>query len=196
MGLSFRNDLGNAAGLDKDGSLLEFSYELGAGYTVVGTVLSEPHTGNVFRFLGGLWEGNAWTPLPHSGAALNSLGLPSRGVDAAVAKAVAEALEAKARERATKEKELDQSLQWARETHARELANARKEMAEAVAAKDAEVRAAQDAHTRLLDAEAKRRADVQRAVEEKEMKLARDHAKKLSRLADSSSRVTHWHGEI
>ena len=80
----------------------------------------------------------------------------------AIAKAVEEALEAKARERATKEKEMDQSLQWARETHARELANARKEMADAVAAKDAEVRAAQDAHTRLLDAEAKRRADVQR----------------------------------
>jgi len=107
----------------------------------------------------------------------------------AVAKAVAEALEAKARERATKEKELDQSLQWARETHARELANARKEMAEAVAAKDAEVRAAQDAHTRLLDAEAKRRADVQKAVEEKEMKLARDHAKKLSRLADDHAKA-------
>lgn len=31
MGLSFRNDLGNAAGLDKDGSLLEFNYQLGAG---------------------------------------------------------------------------------------------------------------------------------------------------------------------
>ena len=107
----------------------------------------------------------------------------------AIAKAVAEALEAKARERATKEKELDQSLQWARETHARELANARKEMAEAVAAKDAEVRAAQDAHTRLLDAEAKRRADVQKAVEEKEMKLARDHAKKLSRLADDHAKA-------
>merc|ERR1719258_78062 len=107
----------------------------------------------------------------------------------AVAKAVAEALEAKARERATKEKELDQSMQWARETHARELANARKEMADAVAAKDAEVRAAQDAHTRLLDAEAKRRADVQRAVEEKEMKLARDHAKKLSRLADDHAKA-------
>ena len=85
MGLTFRNDLGNSAGLDKDGSLLEFSYALGAGYTVVGTVLSEPHTGNVFQFLGGLWSGNAWTPLPHSGAALNSLGLPSKGVDAAVA---------------------------------------------------------------------------------------------------------------
>ena len=84
MGLTFRNDLGNSAGLDKDGSLLDFSYALGAGYTVVGTVLSETHTGNVFSFLGGLWNGNAWTPLPQSGAALNSLGLPSKGVDAAV----------------------------------------------------------------------------------------------------------------
>ena len=74
MGLSFRNDLGNAAGLDKDGSLLDFNYAIGAGYTVVGTVLSEPHTGNLFSFLGGLWRGNAWTPLPLSGGALNSLG--------------------------------------------------------------------------------------------------------------------------
>ena len=84
MGLTFRNDLGNSAGLGQDGSLLQFDYALGAGYTVVGTVL-EPHTGNVFQFLGGLWSGNAWTPLQHSGAALNSLGLPSKGVDAAVA---------------------------------------------------------------------------------------------------------------
>lgn len=84
MGLSFRNDLGNAAGLDKDGSLLDFNYALGAGFTVVGTVLSEPHTGNLFDFLGGLWRGNAWTPLPQSGAALNSLGLPSKGVDCAL----------------------------------------------------------------------------------------------------------------
>ena len=84
MGLSFRNDLGNAAGLDKDGTLLDLSYGLGAGFAVVGTVLSEPHTGNVFRFLGGLWEGNAWTPLPLSGGALNSLGLPSKGVDEAL----------------------------------------------------------------------------------------------------------------
>ena len=84
MGLSFRNDLGNAAGLDKDGSLLDFNYAIGAGYTVVGTVLSEPHTGNLFSFLGGLWRGNAWTPLPLSGGALNSLGLPSQGVAAAM----------------------------------------------------------------------------------------------------------------
>ena len=86
MGLSFRNDLGNAAGLDKDGSLLEFNYAIGAGYTVVGTVLSEPHTGNIFSFIGGLWKGNAWTPLPLSGGALNSLGLPSQGVAAAMSK--------------------------------------------------------------------------------------------------------------
>lgn len=84
MGLTFRNDLGNAAGLDKDGSLLDFNYALGAGFAVVGTVLSEDHTGNVFSFLGGLFRGNAWTPLPLSGAALNSLGLPSKGVDAAL----------------------------------------------------------------------------------------------------------------
>ena len=85
MGLVFRNDLANAAGLDKDASLLEFAYRLGAGYAVVGTVLSEPHEGNVFGMLGGLWSCNAWTPLPVSGAALNSLGLPSKGVDAALA---------------------------------------------------------------------------------------------------------------
>ena len=53
-------------------------------HQVVGTVLSESHTGNVFSFLGGLWKGNAWTPLPLSGGALNSLGLPSQGVAAAM----------------------------------------------------------------------------------------------------------------
>ena len=47
-------------------------------------MLSESHTGNVFSFLGGLWKGNAWTPLPLSGGALNSLGLPSQGVAAAM----------------------------------------------------------------------------------------------------------------
>jgi len=84
MGLTFRNDLGNAAGLDKDGSLLDFNYAIGAGFTVVGTVLSDGHTGNIFNFLGGMWKGNAWTPLPLSGGALNSLGLPSKGIDAAL----------------------------------------------------------------------------------------------------------------
>jgi len=84
LGMTFRSDLGNAAGLDKDGRLLEFNFALGAGFAVVGTVLSEPHTGNVFRMLGGLWPCNAWTPLPSSGGALNSLGLPSYGVNEAL----------------------------------------------------------------------------------------------------------------
>eukprot|EP00928_Gymnodinium_smaydae_P014054 TRINITY_DN15096_c0_g1_i1.p1 TRINITY_DN15096_c0_g1~~TRINITY_DN15096_c0_g1_i1.p1 ORF type:complete len:490 (+),score=68.74 TRINITY_DN15096_c0_g1_i1:75-1472(+) len=81
MGLRFRGDLGNAAGLDKDASLLDFNYDIGAGFAVVGTVLSEPHTGNVFSFFGGLWSCNVWTPLPLCGGALNSLGLPGKGID-------------------------------------------------------------------------------------------------------------------
>jgi dihydroorotate dehydrogenase len=81
-GINFRNDLGNAAGLDKDGSLLEFNYCLGAGFAVVGTVLNKPHTGNILKIRGK--EHNPWVPLPHSHSALNSLGLPSLGVDAAL----------------------------------------------------------------------------------------------------------------
>lgn len=81
-GLEFRNDLGNAAGLDKDGSLLEFNYYLGAGFAIVGTVLNKPHTGNLFKVRSK--EVNPWTPLPHSHSALNSLGLPSLGVDESI----------------------------------------------------------------------------------------------------------------
>jgi dihydroorotate dehydrogenase len=82
--LTFRNDLGNAAGLDKDGSLLGFNYNLGAGFAVVGTVLSEPHGGNVIC---SSWSTlNPWTPLPNSASAINSLGLPSKGIDCAVKK--------------------------------------------------------------------------------------------------------------
>ena len=34
-------------------TLWDFNYALGAGFAVVGTVLSEGHTGNVFSFFGG-----------------------------------------------------------------------------------------------------------------------------------------------
>lgn len=81
-GLKFRNDLGNAAGLDKDGSLLDFNYCVGAGFAVVGTVLNKPHTGNLSKFFGK--EQNPWVPLPASHSGLNSLGLPSKGVDVAI----------------------------------------------------------------------------------------------------------------
>jgi len=82
MGLKFRNDLGNAAGLDKDGALLELNWRLGAGFAVVGTVLDAPHTGNLVRSFGK--DVNPWTPLPFSGSALNSLGLPSLGLEPAL----------------------------------------------------------------------------------------------------------------
>ena len=81
-GVKFRNDLGNAAGLDKDGSLLEFNYCIGAGFAVVGTVLNKPHTGNIVKIRGK--KHNPWVPLPHSHSALNSLGLPSLGIDASL----------------------------------------------------------------------------------------------------------------
>ena len=81
-GIKFRNDLGNAAGLDKDGSLLEFNYFLGAGFAIVGTVLNKPHTGNLFNVKKKQY--NPWVPLPHSHSALNSLGLPSLGIDESI----------------------------------------------------------------------------------------------------------------
>lgn len=79
-GLSFRNDLGVAAGFDKDGKLLPFLHSLGAGFVVVGTVLPRVHCGNLPPELGG--QLNPWTPLPSSRSAINSLGLPQVGVDA------------------------------------------------------------------------------------------------------------------
>jgi len=77
--LNFRNDLGNAAGFDKDGSLLPFNYKIGAGFSVVGTVLNKKHSGNLYKNYG--MTSNMWTPLTHSDSALNSLGLPSLGID-------------------------------------------------------------------------------------------------------------------
>jgi len=78
-GLRFRNDVANAAGFDKDGKLLDFNYNLGAGYTVVGTVLNRTHSGNLFTVGGKTF--NPWSPLPHSQSAINALGLPGQGVE-------------------------------------------------------------------------------------------------------------------
>ncbi len=80
--LKFRNDLGNAAGFDKDASLLWFNYAIGAGFAVVGTVLDEQNTGNVINAFGK--QVNPWVPLPNSQTALNTLGLPSQGVDVVI----------------------------------------------------------------------------------------------------------------
>ncbi len=80
--LKFRNGLSNAAGFDKDGSLLPFNYLLGAGYAVVGTVLDKPNAGNLMPVGNRLV--NPWAPFPHSKSAINTLGLPSKGVDVVV----------------------------------------------------------------------------------------------------------------
>ncbi len=85
-GVKFRNDLGNAAGFDKDGKLLAFNYLSGAGFGVVGTVLDDANDGNLIETYGR--KSNPWTPLPRSRSALNSLGLPNHGVDYVVQKIV------------------------------------------------------------------------------------------------------------
>ena len=77
-GLTFRNDLGNAAGYDKNGDLLPLNYFMGAGFGVVGTVLIKPNKG---KYISSILKVNPWTPLPASDGAINTLGLPSKGVD-------------------------------------------------------------------------------------------------------------------
>ena len=77
--LNFRNDLGNASGFDKDGLLLEFNYKLGAGFALIGTVLEREHSGNCHKFFGKKY--NPWIYLPNSKSAINSLGLPSCGIE-------------------------------------------------------------------------------------------------------------------
>ncbi|MBX4196156.1 hypothetical protein KW805_01040 [Candidatus Pacearchaeota archaeon] len=81
-GLTFRNDLMNAAGFDKDGDLLAINYLLGAGGAIVGTTLSHPHKGNLIPAFGS--SANPWVPLPYSHSAINSLGLPSKGIKKAL----------------------------------------------------------------------------------------------------------------
>ena len=67
------NPVGLAAGYDKDAKLVGRLSNLGFGYMVVGTVVAEP------------WAGNPRPRLlrnPETGSLMNSLGFPSRGVDA------------------------------------------------------------------------------------------------------------------
>ena len=72
MGLTFRNPVGLAAGLDKDGACIDGLAGLGFGFIEVGTVTPRPQPGNpsprLFR-------------LPQAGALINRLGFNNRGVD-------------------------------------------------------------------------------------------------------------------
>ena len=70
-GHRFRNRVGIAAGLDKNGVALRGLAGLGVGFIEVGTVLSRPHPGNAQR--------PRMRRLPRERALWNRLGFPSRG---------------------------------------------------------------------------------------------------------------------
>jgi dihydroorotate dehydrogenase len=76
LGLQFRNPVGLAAGLDKDGAHVDALLALGFGFVEVGTVTPRPQPGNpkprMFR-------------LPRQRAIINRLGFNNAGVDALVA---------------------------------------------------------------------------------------------------------------
>ncbi len=78
MGLEFRNRVGLAAGLDKNGECIEAFDRMGFGFIEVGTVTPRPQPGNprprMFR-------------LPRERAIINRLGFNNQGVDALVARA-------------------------------------------------------------------------------------------------------------
>ncbi len=71
MGIDFKNPVGLAAGLDKDGDYIEALGQLGFGFVEIGSVLPRPQAGNpkprVFR-------------LPDRTAVINRLGFNSKGV--------------------------------------------------------------------------------------------------------------------
>jgi dihydroorotate dehydrogenase len=72
MGLTFRNPVGLAAGLDKDGACIDGFAQLGFGFIEVGTVTPRAQPGNprprMFR-------------LPPAGAIINRMGFNNQGVD-------------------------------------------------------------------------------------------------------------------
>jgi len=76
MGLSLRNPVGLAAGLDKNGAHIDALGNLGFGFVEVGTVTPLPQPGNpkprMFR-------------LPRAHALINRLGFNNRGLDAFIA---------------------------------------------------------------------------------------------------------------
>ncbi|HLS55021.1 MAG TPA: quinone-dependent dihydroorotate dehydrogenase, partial [Zeimonas sp.] len=76
MGLRFRNRVGLAAGLDKDGAHIDALAAMGFGFIEVGTVTPKPQPGNprprMFR-------------LPQRDALINRMGFNNAGIDAFVA---------------------------------------------------------------------------------------------------------------
>ncbi|MDA0236991.1 MAG: quinone-dependent dihydroorotate dehydrogenase [Proteobacteria bacterium] len=77
MGLNFRNKIGLAAGLDKNGDFINCLQNLGFGFIELGTVTPKPQAGNqkprLFR-------------VPESKALVNRLGFNNKGVDHLISK--------------------------------------------------------------------------------------------------------------
>lgn len=77
MGLTFRNRVGIAAGLDKNATCIDALGALGASFVEVGTVTPKPQPGNpkprIFR-------------IPQPQALINRMGFPNEGVDAMCAR--------------------------------------------------------------------------------------------------------------
>ncbi|MCX2956623.1 MAG: quinone-dependent dihydroorotate dehydrogenase, partial [Candidatus Regiella insecticola] len=72
IGLSFKNPLGLAAGLDKDGEYINILAAMGFGFIEIGTVTPRPQTGNdkprLFR-------------VAKAEALINRMGFNNKGVD-------------------------------------------------------------------------------------------------------------------
>ncbi len=76
MGLEFPNQLGLAAGLDKDGEAIDAWFAMGFGHVEIGTVTPRPQPGNprprLFR-------------LPEARGVINRMGFNNHGIDALLA---------------------------------------------------------------------------------------------------------------
>ncbi|MGN0901988.1 MAG: quinone-dependent dihydroorotate dehydrogenase, partial [Succinivibrio sp.] len=72
MGLKFKNPVGLAAGLDKNGEAIDFFGSLGFGYIEVGTVTPKPQDGNPQPRMFRIVEGNGL---------INRMGFNNKGVD-------------------------------------------------------------------------------------------------------------------
>ncbi|MFZ2726475.1 MAG: quinone-dependent dihydroorotate dehydrogenase [Methylococcaceae bacterium] len=72
MGLNFKNSVGLAAGLDKNGDYIDALASLGFGFIEIGTVTPRPQAGNskprLFR-------------IPEYGAIINRMGFNNKGID-------------------------------------------------------------------------------------------------------------------
>ena len=76
MGLKFKNPIGVAAGLDKNGDYIDALAKLGFGFIEIGTITPKPQAGNpkprLFR-------------LPQSRAIINRMGFNNKGIDVLIA---------------------------------------------------------------------------------------------------------------